>query len=72
MTRLVKIHLTNDFIFKLAAPEMYARQEHAKRVLHDFTENIIEERRRSLLDKKMNDNFEGQINVHQSILPDTI
>lgn len=51
---MANIFFKFDIIFKLFAPDLLKRQEKAGKILHNFTEKIIEQRRQSLLEQNEN------------------
>ncbi|XP_037914477.1 cytochrome P450 4d2-like [Hermetia illucens] len=50
MERMVKPYLKYDLIFSILYPKMKKAEVKASRILHDFTEHIIEDRRKLLLE----------------------
>ncbi|CAD7087170.1 unnamed protein product [Hermetia illucens] len=61
--RFINIWYRSDFIFKIFAPEMKKRQDHVIDLLHNFTESIIEDRRKSLLAEQADEEIENNDDV---------
>lgn len=47
-TRFVRPYLIFPKLFRYLAPELYKKQQEGIAVMHNYTENIIEQRRRTL------------------------
>ncbi|XP_075157501.1 cytochrome P450 4d2-like [Haematobia irritans] len=56
LERFVKLHYRIDIVFKLFNSKMYKRYEHVMASLHGFTENIIKERRKEMLNNGQSEN----------------
>lgn len=50
--RFVNVWFRQDFIFRLFSPKLFKRLKDDIKLMHDFTENIIEERRKTLVEKQ--------------------
>lgn len=48
--RFVNVWFREDFVFRLFSPKLYNRLKDDIKLMHDFTENIIEERRNTLVE----------------------
>ncbi|XP_075155692.1 cytochrome P450 4d2-like isoform X1 [Haematobia irritans] len=56
LERFVKIHFRIDIVFKVFNPKMYKRYKQVMASLHEFTENIIRERRKEMLNNGQSEN----------------
>lgn len=55
LERFVKFAYRSDTILKICNPKLYARYQRVMNRLHSFTENIIQERRKDMLNNPPTD-----------------
>ncbi|ALC43310.1 Cyp316a1 [Drosophila busckii] len=56
--RFLSIYLQNELLFSLAHPLLKLRQSKLINLMHEFTSNVIEQRRRALQQQQLNDSVD--------------
>lgn len=63
LERFVNVIHRSEKIFKILAPKLYKRYKYVLKNLHNFTENIIEERRKEMLQTNEDKNPKSALEV---------
>lgn len=59
--RLLKLHMHNEILFSLTNPRLKIRQDKLITILHNFTMNVIEERRKIVKEKLQTNDINTEI-----------